>query len=273
MVTMAHALLPSAAAVPTIATARGEGKAVDGFVAHEVAEHITVRVGRAMPELPTRVEREVERLWQVAARRVAAGGAGPMFNGRVFSADTITPHCVTGHLTEYRRVVAQIERPELFAELRLRAFAVCGVLRCAGGVVLGQRHRAAVYQPGMWQTAPAGSVDAGAVARDGTVDLRRQLLSELHEELGLSSAETGALRPLCIIEHPGSHVSDLGMALVTYLNAETVLAAHCNMGNGEYQRVAVVPETELSTFLATLGEKLAPSTGEFLIRAGLVFRT
>jgi hypothetical protein len=82
-----------------------------------------------------------------------------MFNGRVFSADVITPRLVTGHLTEYRRVVAQMERPGLFAELQVRSFAVCGVLRCEGGVVVGRRHRAAVSPAGMWQLASAGSVD------------------------------------------------------------------------------------------------------------------
>src|SRR5690348_4333049 len=126
-----------------------------------------------MPDLPAALEREVERLWQAASARVAAGGAGRLFNGRVFSADSITPHLVTGHLTEFRRAVAQMERPELFAELGVRSLAVCGVLQCADGVVVGQRHRAAIYQAGMWQLPPAGSVDAGAVAADGSVDLRR----------------------------------------------------------------------------------------------------
>ena len=40
-------------------------------------------------------------------------GQGDMFNGLVFSADTITPRLISGHLTEYRRVVAQMELPEL----------------------------------------------------------------------------------------------------------------------------------------------------------------
>ena len=135
------------------------------FVVHEVAADVVVRVTHAMPKLPAAVDREVERQWQAASERVAAGGAGRMFNGRVFSADAITPRLVTGHLTEYRRVVAQIEQSELFAELGVRSFAVCGMLRCAGGVVVGRRHRAAIYQPGMWQLAPAGSVDMGV--RDG----------------------------------------------------------------------------------------------------------
>ena len=90
---------------------------MDGFVVHEVAPDITVRVGRAMPDLPAAVDQEVERLWQAASERVAAGGAGRLFNGQVFSADAITPHRITGHLTEFRRAVAQMERSDLFADL------------------------------------------------------------------------------------------------------------------------------------------------------------
>ena len=114
---------------------------MEGFVVHEVAARVEVRIGRAMPKLPPDTELAVERLWQAASRRVAAGGAGRLFNGRVFSADTITPQLVTGHLTEFRRIVAQMEQPKLFADLGVRPLAVCGVLRCAGGeVVMGRRH-------------------------------------------------------------------------------------------------------------------------------------
>jgi hypothetical protein len=251
-----------------------------GFVVHEVAADLEVRIGRAMPALPSETELAVERLWQAASLRVSAGGAGQLFNGRVFSADTITPHLITGHLTEFRRMVAQMERPELFAipgsspgtSLGVRPLAVCGVLRCAGGVVVGRRHRAAIYQAGMWQLPPAGSVDASAVDDDGVVDLRRQLLNELQEELGLSSDAVDEPRPLCIVEHPGSHVSDLGLALATNLTAEAVLAAHRVGGNAEYQELLVVPEARLAVFLAEEGEAVVPPAREFLIRAGLSIR-
>jgi hypothetical protein len=249
---------------------------VDGFVVHEVAADVAVRVGRVMPTLSPATELAVERLWQAASRRVAVGGAGLLFNGRVFSADTITPHLVTGHLTEFRRIVAQMERPGLFADPPIkpedkplvRPLAVCGVLRCADGVVVGQRHPAAIYQAGMWQLPPAGSVDASAVGDDGVVDLRRQLLDELQEELGLSPGTVGEPRPLCIVEHPGSHVSDLGLALTTSLTAEAVLAAHRAGGNAEYHELRVVPEARLAAFLAEAGKILVPPAREFLIRAG-----
>jgi hypothetical protein len=122
----------------------------------------------------------------------------------------------------------------------------------------------------MWQLAPAGSVDAGAVTAGGTIDLRRQLLGELREELGLPREAVGEPRPLCVVEHPGSHVSDLGMALVTGLSAEAVLAAHRAGGNAEYEQMLVVPEAGLAAFLAEVGEALVPPAREFLRRAGLV---
>jgi len=245
---------------------------VDGFVVHEIAADVAVRVGRAMPELSPGTELVVERLWQAASRRASAGGAGQLFNGRVFSADHITPHLVTGHLTEYRRVIAQMECPELFGELGVRPLAVCGVLRCADGVVVGRRHQAATYQAGMWQLPPAGSVDAGAVGPDGVADLTRQLLSELHEELGLPPEAVDDPRPLCIVEHPGSHVSDLGLALTTSWTAKAVLAAHRIGGNTEYQELRVVHRKELPGFLAELGVNLVPPAREFLIRAGWSIR-
>jgi hypothetical protein len=245
---------------------------VDGFVVHEVAADITARVTREMPALSAGLEQEVERLWRKACERVAAGGAGQLFNGRVFSADGITPYLVTGHLTEYRRIVGQMEQPELFDYLRVRPLAVCGVLRCAGGVVIGRRHRGAVYQAGMWQLPPAGSVDAGAVGTGGVVDLRRQLLNELQEELGLGAEAVEGPQPLCIVEHPGSHVSDFGLGLVSRLSAEAVLAAYQTHGNGEYEQVLVIPPVEMPAFLAASGDSLVPPAREFLIRAGITNR-
>lgn len=245
---------------------------MDGFVVHEVVAGIAVRVVRSMPDMPVALDYEVERLWQAACERVAAAGAGRLFNGRVFSVDSFASHLVTGHLTEFRRIVAQMEQPALFAELGVRPLAVCGVLRCADGVVVGRRHRGAVYQGGMWQLPPAGSVDARAVGADGAVDLRRQLLSELREEVGLAADMVEEPQPLCIVEHPGSHVSDFGLGLVAALNAEAVLAAFQAGGNGEYEQIRVIAQAELPAFLAGLGEALVPPAREFLVRAGLTNR-
>jgi len=186
----------------------------------------------------------------------------------VFSADALSPTEIAGHLTEYRRIVAQMERPALFDDLRLRPLAVCGVLRCDGGLVFGRRHLDAVYQPGMWQLPPAGSVDAGAVDAAGMVDVRSQFMAELREELGLAASAVSEPRTVCVVEHAGSHVLDLGLELATTLPAGRLVTLHRDSGNGEYDPLVVVPEARLAAFVAS--SDVVPSSVVFLRRLGLL---
>ena len=130
------------------------------FLVHDIAPDVTVRITHPMPPLPPILDAAVEASWQAAITRVAAGGAGHLFNGRVFSADIITPSLITGHMTEFRRIVAQMDDPALGPDLNLRPLAVCGVVRCAEGVVIGRRPPGAVYQAGLWQLPPAEALSS-----------------------------------------------------------------------------------------------------------------
>ncbi len=243
---------------------------MDGFVVHPLLTSVRVTVMREMPALDAFLEAEIDRIWDAAQRRMEAGGAGRLFNGRVFSADTIAEGHIGGHMTEFRRIVAQMQRPDLFDVLGVRPLAVCGVLRCAGGVVVGRRHVGAIYQAGMWQLPPAGSVDAGALRPDGSLDIAGQLLKELQEELGIAAQQVDAPQPLCVVEHPGSHVSDLGMAVSTGLDAAQVLAAHSAAGNNEYDPLLVVADADIAALVARAGPDLVPPALEFLRRVGLI---
>jgi hypothetical protein len=243
---------------------------MDPFVVHPINPDVEIRITRDMPKLPPALDTRLETLWIQAAARADAGGTGPLFNGQVFSIDTIAPARITGHLTEYRRLVAQCEDNALFSALGIRSLAVCGVLRCSGGIAIGRRPSGAIYQPGMWQLCPAGSVDAGCRRPDGTMDYRAQLLTEIREELGLDAASLGAATPLCLVEHPGSHVSDLGLAVGTSLTAADVREAHRTRGNGEYDPLRIVPIPALANFIAKAGNTLVPPAPLFLAHAGLL---
>lgn len=240
------------------------------FRVHGLNPDVQVRVTHPLPALEPDLDAMVEALWRAAIERVAAAGAGRMFNGRIFSADAISPNCISGHMTEYRRLVAQMEDHTLFSRLGIRSLAVCGVLSCADGVAIGRRPRGAVYQPGLWQLPPAGSVDQHAVGPDGSVSLATQLLTELREEIGLAETDVGVPRPLCVVEHPGSHVSDLGIALATKLDAAAVLAMHHAHGNGEYDPLVIVPFGAIERFVISNHRDLVPPAREFLARAGLL---
>lgn len=243
---------------------------MSGFLVHEIATDVRVRVTTPMPALPPDIDAAVEHLWQAAIRRVAEGGAGKLFNGQVFSADQITPREITGHMTEFRRIVAQMDDPALGPILQLRPLAVCGVVQCADGIVIGRRPTGAVYQAGLWQLPPAGSVDHHALRPDGSIDLIGQIITELTEELGLTADQVNDPRPFVAVEHPGSRVTDLGIMLDTALSGAAIKDAHRARANTEYDPLTVVGTGEIAAFVADLGDALVPPAREFLFRAGLL---
>jgi hypothetical protein len=222
-----------------------------------------------MPALSTALEAVIDCRWAGAQARMR----GRLFNGLVFSADTMTADLVTGHWTEFRRIVAQMDRPDLFAELHVRPLAVNGALHGPDGVAFGQRQAGAVYQPGQWQLAPAGSVDDGAARPGGTVDVLAAVLAELREEFGGRPASARDPRPLAIVEHAGSHVLDLGITLRTALAAGQIRATHAASGNGEYPALEVVAMADLPDFLSREAGNLTPQALVFLacpaFRSGL----
>ena len=240
-----------------------------GWQVHDIVPGVRLHIGRAMPDLSAALDIEIDRLW--AAAQVRMGGK--LFNGRVFSADAITADRLAGHWTEFRRIVAQMDCPDLFAELGLRPLAVNGIVHGPDGVVFGRRPAGAVYQPGQWQLPPAGSVDSGAARPDGTVDILAAVLAELREELGLTPDVVCATQPLAIVEHAASHVLDLGIALRTALTAAQIRAAHAAAGNAEYAGLEVVAIADLPGFLAEVAGDLTPQAPVFLARMGALSAT
>ncbi|HEX3351099.1 MAG TPA: hypothetical protein VHS58_23635 [Acetobacteraceae bacterium] len=235
-----------------------------GWIVHDVAPEFGLRVVREMPPLAAALDRAVDDLWTAALRRT--GGA--LFNGRVFSADAVAPDLAVGHWTEFRRIVAQMDRPDLFDDLRLRPVAVNGITTGPDGVVLGRRPDRAVYQAGLWQCPPAGSVDAGAARGNGAVDIPRQVLTELREELGIAASDARIGRSLALVEHGDSHVLDLGIVVETALSAVEIRRLHAGAKDKEYASVRIVPPAALSGFVRENGAALVPQALVFLARMG-----
>ena len=214
-------------------------------------DDVRLVVEGTMPDLPADVDAAVSAVWAAERARHPA-----LFNGRVFCADRITSGLIAGHWTEYRRVLAQMRRPDLAASLRIRSLAVNGLLECVDGLVLGRRQAHAVYLAGCWQAAPAGAVEA----RDSQdLDLGRQLLAELREELGLMADEITRMHPVAAIGHGASGVVDVGFLLRTALRFADIEARHAACGNGEYDRLRLVASGELDGLLRTAGPTLLPS--------------
>ncbi|MQR98958.1 NUDIX hydrolase [Gluconobacter aidae] len=200
---------------------------------------VVVQVARSMPMLSPDLETRVASHWDAALAIHPT-----LYNGRVFCADVIGPDAISGHWSEYRRVLAQMREPDLYGPQTLRPLAVVGLLRTPDGIVIGQRSEHSIYLPGYWQGAPAGNVESRA--GEAEIDLAAQLLAECHEELGLTEADAQVGGCLLACEHPRTHIVDIGMDLTTILDFEALKERCRRLGNAEYQALKLLqPDTEL----------------------------
>jgi hypothetical protein len=189
------------------------------------------------------VESEVENLWLAEQRRRGTS----IFNGSIFSAVEIVPLRISGRAVEYRHWVAQKARPELFDVLDVRPVAVSGLLECAEGIVFGRRGAAVTQDAGSWELVPSGGLDARNRV-PGEVDYCGHCMTELREEIGIDSNAVVSVKPFCLVEDLDSHVLDIGVAMESPLDADTVLRIHRAAVSKEYDELRVVPRAALAEF-------------------------
>ena len=236
-----------------------------GYRAMPVAPDIAVELRPGSTEVPAALEPAIEACW--AAAQARAGGR--LFNGRVFSVAEIQPRRIAGHFVDYRLVVAAYADPGLAAALRIRPLAVCGVLRMPEGILFGRRQLGATYEAGLWQTPPAGSVDAGAL-RNGRLDAAAQIRTELAEEIGLPWERITGCRAITVVKHAATGVHDLAFLLETEAGFAEVAARHAATGCTEYTELRAVAEAALPGFIATERDRMVPAAPLFLRVLGLL---
>ena len=212
---------------------------------HPFSPTACIRISNTISLLPNDVEAEVERLWQAEQQRRGK----PLFNGSILSAIEISSHEIIGRIVEYRHYVAQRARPELFDVLKVRPVAVSGLLECADGVVFGRRAGSMTQDAGFWELVPSGGIDTSKADERTDVNYRAQILTELHEEIGINSDSVLSIRSFCLVEDIDSHVIDIGIAMVSPLSTDEVLRIHREAATKEYDELRVVPFADIDGFI------------------------
>jgi len=224
---------------------------------HPLASSFSIEVLPPEPNLPTALDARVEALWQ-EERRVRGGG---LFNGSILSLVTYEPQRLAVRRSDYRRFVAGLREPELAAALDIRPLAITGIVRCASGIVLGHRAKDLAHDGGLWEPAPAGSLDRP--------EPEIQLMLELEEELGIRPPEVTECRAIALVEDTATRVHDILFTVETPLSADAVAAAHAGRATKEYSEVAIVPIDELHAFMVDHETELLPALATMLRAAGM----
>ncbi len=202
--------------------------------------------------LAPQVESEVEYLWQDEQKRRGK----PLFNGKILSAVEVSTGQILGRFAEYRHLIAQRARPELFDALRVRPVAVSGLLKLADGIVFGKRSGTVTQDAGLWELVPSGGVDTSKISVAGEVDYRAQIKTELREEIGIEDDLILSVRPFCLIDDIDSHVLDIGIELELSLSTKEVQQIHCELANNEYDVLRVVPFAGVDAFISDRASKI-----------------
>lgn len=204
------------------------------------------------PALTLGLENEVEYLWQ--AEQKENGKA--IFNGRILSAVKISENSLHGCIVEYRQLIAQRARPELFDTLRVRPVAVSGLLTCPGGIVFGRRASMMTQDAGLWELVPSGGIDTSRISNTTEVDYLAQILTELHEETGINANCVSSVCPFCLVDDDVSHVIDVGIALNSSLSSGDILRLHREAATNEYDDLRIVHYSALGDFILDEGTQL-----------------
>ena len=219
---------------------------------HEFLPASTVMAVAGKVKLPESIEREVDGLWQAEQKR--RGRA--IFNGWLLSAIESSSNRIVGRVVEYRHLIAQRARPELYDVLQVRPVAVSGLLECADGVVFGRRGDAVTQDPGLWELVPSGGLDASKVGA-GPINYLAQILTELHEEVGIGADSVSSVVPFCLVEGLESHVLDIGIAMASPLAADALVRLQRAVVSTEYEELRVVARGDLAEFMSREASELA----------------
>lgn len=212
-------------------------------------------VNESEPVLTPDVEHRVQTIWDDAC-----ASRPRLFNGRIFCMETITPERIEGYWTEYRRALAQMADPTIFGDTPLHQLAVCGLLRCADGIVLGRRTPSSLYLGGFWQSPPAGTVE---MREDGlSLSLTEQILAEAEEELGLTQHDVSVGSPRLAVTHSRTAIVDIGIPLMTTLSFTAVREKWLSRANKEYDQLAVISDDQIGNW--RLRNDVVPTTGILL---------
>ena len=97
--------------------------------------------------------------------------------------------------------------------------------------------------PGLWEFCPSGGVEVGCYDKvRNTINYEKQIITELEQELSLSSNDISNLIPFCLIEDNESGVIDICFRANLLIPFSSIIKNH------EYSELIEIPKDKLDNF-------------------------
>lgn len=190
-----------------------------------------------------------------------------LYNGKIFSIESIEGSSVTGFMGDYAWHLAQLRDPSLHSELRMRSLAVSGLVVAKGHVIFGRRKLSLAVEGGLWETAPSGTLHDLREA-DGSLSWRKVFLEELREELHIAPPPMMP-RVFALVEDTETNVWEMGVAIELDMDHRSVLASWVASPNPEHSELAAVPVEDVPKFIKVRGKEMVGACPHLLAAYGL----
>jgi len=133
------------------------------------------------PPIDKETKEAIEAIWETGKKR----WGDSLFNGKLFSVLSIEQERITGYFAEYKWFYAVKEDPSLQEKLNIVPLSISGITVKGRSVLIGKRSFSVTESPGMYECPPSGGIDMRAF-KEGLIDVERQFLIELDEEIGVA---------------------------------------------------------------------------------------
>lgn len=195
----------------------------------------------------------VNEIWRAATSKQDS----QLFNGTVFSVQSVEPKRIVVTPVEYKQYYAQVCDPSHTNAFDIRPLACSGLLTCEDGLILGKRSPKVTLDPGKWELAPAGTFDSDCVLGE-TLDANILLLKEMAEEIGIPPriAKTGKV--VAVLEDEKTRCVDLLVGAHAAITRAEVDSYFEKRPQPEYTQIKVIACSSLSSFVEANKPRLSP---------------
>jgi hypothetical protein len=222
------------------------------FNIHPFHQNSIIKVGENRQKLNNALEEEIKVIWE----KEQACRNNSLFNELLFSVQDFSENHIFGEFVEYRLLIAQRIKPELYEFLRIRPLAVSGLLHSSSGIVFGQRHASMTQDSGLWELVPSGGISLSCKDRTYNIDINQQLLREIYEEINLAPSSILTTSPFCLVEDTETHVIDIGNEIVTSLDGNTIIQTHHLSSRAEYTNLKIICIADIPKFISQKKENI-----------------
>lgn len=183
-------------------------------------------------------KRLIDTIWDQEQRRKA----GRLFNGMLLSAITFNEKKLTGYFVPYKYFLAQVCDPSLKPDLNILPVSLSALTVADDSIVLAKRASWVTQYPDAYELAPSGGVTQQQFD-DSEIDIKGQLLEELHEEVGIDRQLVKKLKFFCMVrDHHADAVELIAEIQVKPFSYQS--------STGEYAQIMTLPISEIPTFVA-----------------------